>query len=84
VVHRLTTAGQRRRHNRWLLAKRVWWHPERAIRAERRSFFEELARGLLLAIASTAVTVPARRAVTTMLRGGEAEPAPKGNRQAVH
>jgi hypothetical protein len=71
VVHRTVNANQRRRRNRWRLAKRLWRHPERTIRAERRSFFGELARSILLAVASTAVTLPARRAVALLLRSDE-------------
>jgi hypothetical protein len=84
VVHRLTSASQRRRRNRWRLAKRLWRHPERTIRAERRSFFEEVARSILLAVASTAVTLPARRAVALLLRGRGGESAEEGNRQPAH
>ncbi len=71
VVHRISTAAQRRRRNRWRLAKRVWRYPERTLRSERRSFFGELARSILLASASAAVTLPVRRAVTLFLEAGE-------------
>jgi hypothetical protein len=75
VVHHISTAAERRRRDRWRLARRVWRHPDRAMRAERRSFFGELARSLLLAIATTAVATPARRAVATLIdRKTEAAP----------
>ena len=72
VASRVATAPDRRRRNRWRLAKRLWRHPEKAMRAERRSFFGEVGRSLLLAIASTAVTVPARRWAAKLV-GGKAE-----------
>jgi hypothetical protein len=71
VVQRISTSGQRRRRDRWRLAKRVWHHPERTLRGERRSFFGELARSILLAIASAAVTLPVKRAVMHFLEPGE-------------
>jgi hypothetical protein len=67
LVGRGATAVDRRRRNRWRLAKRLWQKPERAMRAERRSFFGEIARSLLLAIVTTAVTLPARRAVAKLV-----------------
>ena len=63
AVSRVATAAVRRRRNRWRLAKRLWRHPERAMRAERRSFFGEVARSFLLAVVTTAVTLPVRRLV---------------------
>jgi hypothetical protein len=72
VVHRVTSFTQRRRRDRWVLAKSMWRHPDRAMRGERGSFFAELARSLLLTMASAAVSVPARRVVTAFgSRGGE-------------
>ncbi len=77
VVHRIATAAQRRRRDRWRLARRAWRHPERAMRGERRSFFGELARSVLLGVATTALTQPARRAVAALLESKSAggEPA---------
>jgi hypothetical protein len=75
VVERVTTAAARRRRNRWRFAKRVWQHPERALRAERRSFFGEVVRGVLLATVTTALTIPARRAVAHLVEGKRPEPS---------
>jgi ABC-type phosphate transport system permease subunit len=75
VVHRVSTGAERRRRYRWRFAKRVWQHPERAMRAERRSFFGEVLRSVLLTVVSTALALPARRAVAlltaTRTRTGE-------------
>lgn len=89
IAHRVSTASQRRQRNRWRLAKRVWWHPERLTGGEGRSFFGELARSALLVLASTAVTVPARSAVRLLLHAApkaedaDAPPANPGNRLAA-
>jgi hypothetical protein len=69
TVQRMVGAGVRRRRARWQLAKRVWVHPDRAMRSERSSFLGEVVRSLLLTIATTVVTLPARRAVTLLLQG---------------
>jgi hypothetical protein len=67
LVSRAGTASDRRRRDRWRLAGRLWWNPEKVLRAERRSFFGEVGRSLLLAAASTAVTVTARRLVAKIV-----------------
>jgi hypothetical protein len=68
VVHRMSTATQRRRRNRWRLARRMWSHPERALRADRRtSFLGALLRPVLLALANALVVLPARLWVTRLL-----------------
>lgn len=68
VVQRVASAAERRRRMRWSLAKGVWRHPERAMRVQRRrSFFYGLVRAVLLAIATTAITFPARREVRRTL-----------------
>lgn len=74
VVERVTTAAERRRRNRWRFARRVWWHPERVLRAERRSFFGEIVRGVLLVAVTTALTIPARRAAARLVEGKSEEP----------
>jgi hypothetical protein len=65
--HRIATSAERRRRARWQLARELWRHPDRMIRAERRSFFGELVRLVLLTVLSAAVTVPARRGVAVAL-----------------
>ncbi len=69
TVQRLTGGALRLRRERWRLARRVWLHPDRAMRSERGSFLSEVIRALLLAIVTTAVTLPARRAVTLLVQG---------------
>jgi uncharacterized hydantoinase/oxoprolinase family protein len=69
TFQRVAGAAARRRRARWRLARQVWVHPERAMRGERRSFLGEVVRSLLLAIATTAVTIPARRAVSLLIEG---------------
>jgi hypothetical protein len=77
VFQRVSTATERRRRNRWRLAKRVWWHPERALRADRRtSFLGALLRPLLLALANALVILPARRWVMRMLPAQSPEDRP--------
>ncbi len=75
VVQRVSSAASRRRRNRWRLARQLWWKPDRALRAERRSFLGEVGRSLLLALVSTAVTLPARRVVAQLLEPKEPSPA---------
>jgi hypothetical protein len=60
AVHRVATAAERRRRQRWLLAKTMWTHPDRELRAERRSFGAELIRSILLALATTLGALPVR------------------------
>jgi hypothetical protein len=68
VAHRISSAADRRRRNRWRLAKGVWQHPERALRAGRRtSLLGALLRPLLLALANALVMLPARRFVLRLL-----------------
>jgi hypothetical protein len=68
VAHRMSTAPERRRRNRWRLARSVWRHPERSLRADRRtSFLAALVRPLLLALANAIVIFPARRWLTRAL-----------------
>src|SRR5258708_7588919 len=73
VVQRVASAAQRRRRDRWILARSMWRNPERALRAERRrSFFADLLRSALLSLANAAVTLPARRVIGLLLgEGGE-------------
>jgi hypothetical protein len=68
MVHRISTSTERRRRNRWKLAKGVWQHPERALRAGRRtSFLGALLRPILLALANALILLPARRVVLRLL-----------------
>jgi hypothetical protein len=80
TVQRLTTSAARLRRARWRLARQVWMHPDRAMRAERGSFLGEVIRSLLLAIVTTAVTIPARRTVAALVeaRRKPTEEAPSG------
>jgi hypothetical protein len=78
TVERLAGAAARRRRTRWRLAKDAWNNPSASLktlrgnmRPERRSFFGEVIRSLLLAIVTTAVTIPARRTVAALLKGKE-------------
>jgi hypothetical protein len=68
LVHRISTATERRRRNRWRLVKGAWQHPERALRAERRtSYLGALLRPLLLVLANALVMFPLRRYVARLL-----------------
>ncbi len=71
-VNRLTSAADRRRRGRWHLAKSLWSHPERGLRGERRSFFGEIVRSLLLSIASAGVTFPVRHFAAQLERSARA------------
>jgi hypothetical protein len=73
VVHRVATAAERRRRARWRLARTVWHHPERAIRAERGPLYAEIARSIAIVLATHAVTIPARRLLGHVL--GRTPPA---------
>jgi hypothetical protein len=68
LAHRISTATERRRRNRWKLAKGVWQHPERALRAGRRtSFLGALLRPILLTLANALVIFSARRFISRLL-----------------
>lgn len=67
VVHRISHAAERRRRSRWTLAKDVWRHPNRAMRGERRSFFGQVVRSVLLSLVTAALTIPARRLVAQLV-----------------
>ena len=61
VAHRIATAAQRRRRERWRLVRDMWRHPERAMRGERRSLAESVLRSTLVALVTTAASTLARR-----------------------
>ena len=67
TVHRIATEAERRRRDRWRLARTVWRHPERGLRFGQRPFFKEVARSVGLAIVTMAITEPARRALEPAL-----------------
>jgi hypothetical protein len=66
VMYRLMTAGRRRRGARWRLAKDVWSHPERELRAQRGSFGAEVVRSVAFSIATALLAAPFRRALRTL------------------
>jgi hypothetical protein len=63
VMYRLMTVGRRRRDARWRLAKGVWEHPEREIRAQRGSFVGEVLRSLAFTLATSLLAAPLRRTI---------------------
>ncbi|MDP9001445.1 MAG: hypothetical protein M3O46_15195 [Myxococcota bacterium] len=75
VAYRLATAVDRRRRNRWRLAKYLWQRPERALRAQRRSWFAEIGRSALVALAGTLVTLPVRRLLTSRMEKTRSGPS---------
>jgi hypothetical protein len=66
VMHRLMTAGHRRRSARWRLAKDLWSHPERELRAQRGSFGAEVVRAVAFSIATSLLAAPFRRALRAL------------------
>jgi hypothetical protein len=74
AVQRIANAAQRRRRGRWILARDLWRHPDRAMRGERRSFLGQVLRSLALTVVTAAVTIPARRLVAELV-AGKAPPA---------
>jgi len=66
-MSRSRTASRRRRHDRWMLAKTLWVHPERGFRSSSRPFVLEVLRSLLLGAVTATLAVPVRRAVTRFL-----------------
>jgi hypothetical protein len=62
-MSRPRAAGRRRRHDRWVLAKTLWVHPERGFRSSSRPFMLEVLRSLLLTAVTATLAVPVRRAV---------------------
>jgi hypothetical protein len=80
VASRISSAVERRRRNRWRLARGVWTHPERVLRAERRtSILGAILRPLLLGLANLVLVLPARRVVSRLLLRA---PAPAAQRPA--
>jgi hypothetical protein len=75
VMHRLMTAGKRRRTARWRLAKAAWTKPERGLRAQRGSFVTEVLRSLALTLATSLLGAPLRRAVRGSPGPGASSPA---------
>jgi hypothetical protein len=65
-VHRVATAGARRRRERWTLARSAWKRPGRVLRAERLSFPLEVTRSVMLALATSLLSVPVRRLAATL------------------
>lgn len=75
VVYRVATASERRRRYRWRLAKDVWGHPDRALRAERRALFADIGRAALVACAWTLMTQSVRRALRSRAQMSCPEPS---------
>ncbi len=72
VVHRTSSAPERRRRDRWRLAKHLWRHPERALRSDRRtSVLAAVLRPVLLGLANALVVLPLRHWVVRRLPGAE-------------
>ncbi len=65
VMHRLMTAEHRRRGARWRLAKGMWAHPERELRARRGSFGAEVLRSVAFTVVTSLVSAPVRRMMKT-------------------
>jgi hypothetical protein len=63
VMYRLMTAQHRRRGARWRLAKDMWDHPERELRAQRGPFAGEVLRSLAFSVVTSLLSVPLRRAI---------------------
>jgi hypothetical protein len=63
VMYRLMTTERRRRSARWRLAKDVWSHPDRELRAQRGSFGREVVRSVAFSIATSLLAAPFRRAL---------------------
>ncbi len=61
LAGRAGTASERRRRDRLRLAGRLWWNPEKVLRAEGPSIFEQIGRSVLVSASSTVVSVLARR-----------------------
>ena len=72
AVHRISTAPERRRRNRRLLAGPMWRRPDLVMRSSRRTgrpFAVELLRSVLLGVATSLVLLPARRSIKALLEG---------------
>jgi hypothetical protein len=65
VMYRLMTSHRRRRGARWRMAKGMWTHPERELRARRGSFVEEVLRSVAFTAVTALLSVPVKR----VLRG---------------
>jgi hypothetical protein len=61
AFQRVAHAPQRRRRDRWALAKTLWSHPERSLQ-ERRPFSFDAARSVVLAALTSVVSWGFRRA----------------------
>jgi hypothetical protein len=74
-VKRIATAAARRRHQRWTLARHAWNRPGNVLRAERLSFPLEVTRSVLLALATSLLSVPVRRLAQALASERKREPA---------
>ncbi len=63
VMYRLMTTERRRSRARWRLAKDVWSHPDRELRAQRGSFGSEVVRSVAFSLATSLLAAPLRRAL---------------------
>jgi hypothetical protein len=63
VMYRLMTTERRRSRARWRLAKDVWSHPDRELRAQRGSFGSEVVRSVAFSLATALLAAPLRRAL---------------------
>jgi hypothetical protein len=81
-VQRIAHAAARRRRERWTLARHAWKRPGRVLRAERLSFPLEVIRSVLLALATTLLSLPVRRLAQALAseRRREAAQLPAGGR----
>ena len=62
VMYRLMTAARRRRGARWRLAKGMWVHPERELRARRGPVRAERSlRSLAFTVVTSLLSAPLRR-----------------------
>jgi hypothetical protein len=63
VMYRIMTSQQRRRGARWRLAKGMWEHPERELRARRGPFAGEVLRSVAFSVVTAVLSARLRRAV---------------------
>jgi hypothetical protein len=85
VVHGLAFRKRPRARDRWRLLETFWRHPDRELRAERRSFGVEVLRSSLLTLATSALAIPLRHAVRTLgdRAGQSLAPKPEAGPQNV-
>jgi hypothetical protein len=65
VARKIAASPRRRRRNRWRLARQMWRHPERVLRADAPSPLNRLAFSVLKSLLGTVLSLSAQRVLAS-------------------